>query len=357
MTKTSAIKLVRSRNMNERPFETRPVQFGGIALRHHAADISRKATIEDYANALGFASAAHESAPYWIGDLVSHAENRVDWRDKLDQATSVTGLAEGTLHNLASIARRVAPDERELSPSLDHSAIVASMSKTDQRRWLKKATTEGWNRGEFRVEVRAAQRRGIIDGQADLEGMFRVWYVDPPWAYDNRGDIVVGKSSAYKRAEAHYPTMTIEQLCKMPIAAHAHKNAVLFLWITAPMLLQSPGPRDVIEAWGFTYKASFVWDKVLGNYGHYNHVTHEIVAICTRGSCTPDHPTPSPKSVFVERRSDVHSEKPESFRQQIMKLYDGPYVELFARKRVDGWTTYGNQILEELVEPVKKARA
>lgn len=356
MMKKPDIKLVTSA-VTKGVFDVHPVTFGPIELRHHAANVPKSASIRDVQHALAFASAAHESAPYWVGDLVSAAENRAEWREKLSQAMSVTGLAEQTLHNLGSICRRVAPAERALSPSVEHSAIVASLPVPEQRRWLKKATTEGWNKGEFRVEVRAAQRRGILEGQADLEGMFRVWYIDPPWTYDNRGDITIGKSSAYKRAEAHYPCMTIEQLSALPIDAHTLPDAVLFLWVTSPMLLQNPGPREVVEAWGFTYKSSFVWDKVLGNYGHYNHVTHEFLLICTRGSCLPDRPTPSPKSVFVERRSDVHSEKPESTRKLIEKLYDGPYVEMFARKRVEGWTTYGNQILEELAAPTRKARA
>jgi hypothetical protein len=68
----------------------------------------------------------------------------------------------------------------------------------------------------------------------------------------------------------------------------------------------------VIEAWGFTYKTSFVWDKVRHNYGHYNSVRHELLLVCTRGSCTPDEPTPMPDSVVVEERSDVHSERKSS---------------------------------------------
>jgi N6-adenosine-specific RNA methylase IME4 len=80
----------------------------------------------------------------------------------------------------------------------------------------------------------------------------------------------------------------------------------------------------VIEAWGFEYKTGAVWDKVLHNFGHYVSIRHLLIA--TRGSCTPDRPTPMIDSVQTIRRGDVHSAKPEEFRQMIERLYDGPYL-------------------------------
>jgi N6-adenosine-specific RNA methylase IME4 len=117
---------------------------------------------------------------------------------------------------------------------------------------------------------------------------------------------------------------------------------VLFMWVTAPLLLQNPGPREVIESWGFEPKTGIVWDKVLSAGGHYVAVKHEHLIICTRGSCTPDRPTPQPDSVQTIRRDGEHSEKPREFRQLIEKLYDGPYLELFARSTAPGWTVFGN---------------
>jgi N6-adenosine-specific RNA methylase IME4 len=91
---------------------------------------------------------------------------------------------------------------------------------------------------------------------------------------------------------------------------------------------------------------------MLHNFGHYVSVRHELLLICTRGSCLPDRPVPMPDSVRPVRRSDVHSEKPPEFRALVEQLYDGPYVELFARRQIKGWTTYGNQILEDVAAAV-----
>jgi N6-adenosine-specific RNA methylase IME4 len=140
------------------------------------------------------------------------------------------------------------------------------------------------------------------------------------------------------------------------VQAHSTKNAVLFVWVTAPMLYYAtdpdlgPDPFRVVAAWGFEPKTGAVWDKVKHNFGHYFSIRHEHLLVATRGSCAPDRQVPMQDSVVTERRSDVHSEKPEIFRTIIEHLYDGPYVELFARSKRKGWTTWGNQINGALIE-------
>ncbi len=120
----------------------------------------------------------------------------------------------------------------------------------------------------------------------------------------------------------------------------AEDNAVLFMWVTSPLLEEC---FDVIRAWGFKYKTSFVWDKVRHNFGHYNSVRHELLLVCTRGSCTPDN-LKLYDSVQTIERSDIHSEKPSEFRAIIEDLYEyGERLELFARANTDGWEVWGNE--------------
>ena len=40
-----------------------------------------------------------------------------------------------------------------------------------------------------------------------------------------------------------------------------------------------------------------------------------------------------------------HSQKPEEARRRIERLLNGPYLELYGRKPVDGWTVWGDQIV------------
>jgi len=98
----------------------------------------------------------------------------------------------------------------------------------------------------------------------------------------------------------------------------------------------------VITAWGFDYKASFVWDKIKHNMGHYNSVRHEFLLVCTRGSCMPDNPQLFDSVQSIERTE--HSVKPEEFRTIIDTIYpNGRRIELFARRPAEGWEVWGNE--------------
>jgi N6-adenosine-specific RNA methylase IME4 len=164
---------------------------------------------------------------------------------------------------------------------------------------------------------------------------YRVIYADPPWSYGNT------QIDGFKEQRDHYPVMSLADICAMPIKDLSEENAVLFLWVTSPMLKES---FDVIKAWGFEYKASFVWDKVDHVMGHYNSVRHEFLLVCVRGSCQPDVRKLF-DSVVTEERTE-HSKKPETFRQIIETLYTaGGKLELFGRERHKGWTVWGNEII------------
>lgn len=320
-------------------FDISPIRaLEGFELRARSAVVIGRPTPDQFQAALTFAVSAQESSPYWVGDLLAYAETRTEWNDMMDGLLSSTGLSRQTLINRAFVARHVDADTRELSPSISHSQEVAALPPAEQRVWLGRAKSEEMTTNELRREIRAAKRRRVIEGQATLEGQFRVIYADPPWEY---GSGTKGGS----RVSDSFPPMSIEDICKLPVEAHSTPDAVLFMWVTAPLLYQNPGPREVIEAWGFTPKTGVVWDKVRGIGGSYVYVRHEHLIIATRGSCLPDVVEPMMQSVHTERRpSDFeHSEKPETFRKAIQRIYTkGPYLELFGRRPVEGWTVFGN---------------
>jgi len=319
-------------------FDERPMQIEGFVFRARLAEPVGRPTLRQWAAAMQLAYAAEESAPFWVGDLWNYAEDRPEWRERIPQVLADIGLdvKVQTLYNHGSIARRVKEPARRAAPSLSHAAEVAALTDDEQLELLEEASEKGWSKRDLRLNIKRRHRRAVIEGQAALEGMFRVLYADPPWLYNDREPSGTG-------SETNFPPMTIEEMCRLPVAAHAMPNAVLFCWVTAPMLLENPGPREVIEAWGFKPKTGMVWDKVLHNFGHYVGIHHEHLIICTRGSCTPDDPTPQPDSVQVVRRGDVHSAKPEEFRKIITKLYtQGPYLELFGSTPVEGWSVFGN---------------
>ena len=167
------------------------------------------------------------------------------------------------------------------------------------------------------------------------KGKYNVIYADPPWQYADQQD-----THKLGGAIKHYPLMTIEQICDMPVRNCFAADAVLFLWVTSPILEEC---FDVIAAWGFKYKASFVWDKIKHNMGHYNSVRHEFLLICTSGSMIPENKKLYDSVQSIERTK--HSEKPTEFRKIIETLYpQGKKLELFARKEHKGWESYGNEL-------------
>jgi N6-adenosine-specific RNA methylase IME4 len=183
-------------------------------------------------------------------------------------------------------------------------------------------------------------RRSKVTAPPLPSAKYRVLYADPPWQYRDHG--VIGETDNYGHAQRHYPTLSIAELCALgdDLKGLTEENAVLFLWVTSPLLEEC---FRVVAAWGFTYKASFVWDKVGHNYGHYNSVRHELLLVCTRGSCTPDNGVLHDSVVSIPK-SGRHSEKPAYFRALIDELYpQGRRIELFARAEADGWDSWGNE--------------
>jgi N6-adenosine-specific RNA methylase IME4 len=204
---------------------------------------------------------------------------------------------------------------------------------------LPDATREAIAQRETTIaQVRRKVKAAAIREAASLpDAKFRVLYADPPWSYNDKAD--AGSVQAGGTG-IHYPSMSIAELCALPIRPICDDHAVLFLWVTSPLLAEC---WPVIEAWGFAYKASFVWDKVKHNMGHYNSVRHELLLLCTRGSCTPDSAEWFDSVQSVERTT--HSAKPEIFRSIIDTLYPiGKRLELFARSvAAPGWAVWGNE--------------
>lgn len=173
---------------------------------------------------------------------------------------------------------------------------------------------------------------------------FAVIYADPPWEFK----VYSGKGKQ-RSAERHYDTQSLASIKAMPISSLAAKDCALFLWCVMPEL---PGALEVIDAWGFDYKTcGFNWVKqnrsgngIFTGMGYWTRANAELCLFATRGS-----PKRIAKNVHQIVMSPVrkHSQKPDEVRQRIERLLSGPYLELFGRDSVDGWTVWGNEICRE----------
>lgn len=170
-------------------------------------------------------------------------------------------------------------------------------------------------------------------------GGFDLIMADPPWAYDMRSEKGYAKSP-----EAHYQTMPIDWICKLPVEALAAADCVLWLWHPAPM---TPAALEVITAWGFTFKTGGHWAKV-GTSGKQHFGTGYILRnagepymIATRGA---PKTTKSVRSVIIAPVRE-HSRKPEASYAAAERLMpEAKRLELFSRQRRPGWTVWGNEI-------------
>jgi N6-adenosine-specific RNA methylase IME4 len=296
------------------------------------------------------------SVSWWIGDWWAFGEASYGERKAIVAADDWDGPAYQTCRNAASVAGKFELSRRRDDLSFAHHAEVAALPPDKADRLLDwaeetidatgKPRTIAALRTAVRASVRAQKKadyfRRIADARPKpLDGKYRVFLADPPWRYHG-----LNQADEYGHAERHYECLDDNQLCAFKpdgirlIKDLAEKNAVLFLWVTAPMLERA---FPIIEAWGFTYKTLFVWDKVRHNVGYYNSVRAELLLICTRGACRPDVPRLIDSVQSIERSE--HSEKPEEFRKIIEGMYDhGRKLELFARAPRPGWDAVGNEI-------------
>lgn len=166
---------------------------------------------------------------------------------------------------------------------------------------------------------------------------FGTIYADPPWQYGNQG--------TRASTDNHYPTMTVDAICNLPIADLAADKSHLHLWTTNAFLFDA---KRVLDAWGFAYKSLFVWVKPQMGIGNYWRVSHEIMLLGVRGGLTfADHAQMS----WLEAKRTAHSRKPERVRGMIEKVSPGPRLELFGRRTVHGWTVWGNQVERSVFDP------
>lgn len=187
-----------------------------------------------------------------------------------------------------------------------------------------------------RRQERTQNLREICASNQELNsglGLFPVILADPPWRYEH----LISESRVI---ENHYPTMSLEDICKMRVEDIATEDAILFMWTTSPKVAESV---QVIGCWGFKYQTCLVWVKPSIGPGYYARQRHELLLVATRGNM----PTPSEGSrhdSVVEAPRSKHSEKPEVFYEIIERMYpDLPKVELFCRSPRDGWVVWGNQ--------------
>ena len=163
---------------------------------------------------------------------------------------------------------------------------------------------------------------------------YHVIAIDPPWAYEEKG----GFSSLEYDAESNrgavdYPTMTVEQIKKIELPEA--EDCVLFLWTTHAFLRDS---FEILEQWGYKYKATLVWDKVKMGIGRTVRMQVEFCLIGIKGN--PIINGSSERDIITESRRE-HSRKPEAFYEMVERMCIGNKLDYFSRQNRINWEHYG----------------
>lgn len=186
---------------------------------------------------------------------------------------------------------------------------------------------------EAKVEQRKAeikaQKEAIESGEMKLpEGAFEVIAIDPPWNYGREYD------PDGSRVANPYPEMNQSQLLELnpPFA----ENSICFLWTTHAFIFDA---KSLLDKWGFTYKATMVWDKEKIGMGAWLRMQCEFCLVGIKGK--PAWNNTSWRDIIREPRRE-HSRKPDIFYKMVEDITIGRKLEYFSREARTGWEVFGN---------------
>lgn len=247
------------------------------------------------------------------------------------KAAAITGLlAElpdvGVQGRVAAIRAQCA----EHGVSTLHELTTAQI-RAMRRRWLGMGARERELYLRYLIEDLAAQ---------PAPRFYRAVVLDPPW--NERG-------GGGRGADCHYPVLTTDRIVALLRDEWAlHKrlapDAVVFCWVTNNHLFDG---RPVLEALGAEYKTMITWSKDSIGLGYYFRGQTEHVLFGVRGKIGRPDPADWSSTQLgggILERPGGHSHKPDELLEMIERRFEGPHLEVFARRSRPGWDALGNEI-------------
>jgi N6-adenosine-specific RNA methylase IME4/ParB-like chromosome segregation protein Spo0J len=193
--------------------------------------------------------------------------------------------------------------EPELVRAVDRGAIAVSLAadlvKQSRETQLEAAREPTRAPLLIKQKVRAEKEAALAQRQLALPNeRFGVVYANPPWRFEPYSR----ETGLNIAPDNHYATATLQAITELDVASIAADDSVLLIWATVPML---PQALETLRVPG-TQASSLVLAPV--------------------GS---------------------HSEKPEVFCRLIEDYFPNlPKIELFARRRREGWRVWGAEAPE-----------
>lgn len=186
-------------------------------------------------------------------------------------------------------------------------------------------------------------------------GKYQTILIDPPWkqkagvplaGYKVVDGVQIWNRQVNITRDLAYPSMSIEEICSLPVNDLAADDAHLYVWCTNAYM---PHVFEIIKKWGFKYSTTLVWAKnqMGGGLGGAYRINTEFLIFARKGNLKAKDTVGATwfnqKRVY-ENGYPKHSKKPYYFHKMIESVSPGPYLEMFAREERDGWDVFGNQV-------------
>lgn len=180
---------------------------------------------------------------------------------------------------------------------------------------------------------------------------YRCIVIDPPW---DQGKTGLRRGHEAQGVDLDYPTMTLDKIEALPIDDWAAEDCYLWLWVTNSRSRSSGLPIiqqgfDLLERWGFRYYTMITWDKGNGvcPFGPYQ-ITTEHLLFAYRGKAKwPQDSLGKAQTCLRTAQPKRHSEKPVQLYDHIARFFPGPRLDVFARRRHDGFDAWGNEVEDD----------
>jgi N6-adenosine-specific RNA methylase IME4 len=198
----------------------------------------------------------------------------------------------------------------------------------------------------YHIEVaRLADEQAQVDAARSTpapEGKYRCLVVDPPYPTKK----IMRRVRPAQGINLDYPTMPLEAIAALPIPDLADEDGChLYLWTTQKYL---PAALELVKGWGFHYQCLHTWVKPTGMTPYSFMYNTELVIFATRGKLSL---VQYGQKLSFEAPSPGHSIKPNIFYERVQLVSPEPRLEMFARKEREGFSVWGNEVLEAIHAP------
>lgn len=335
---------------------------------HNRYQLAQKHSLQFDLHEVDFNS--QDEAVLWIIDNQLGRRNLTDFAKlELQQKRADVLYEQG--RNVMSVASQEQVNRGNQYKKVEGLSIVDKPSKTEPAHNTQKEIAESLNwgtgkvaRGQYVIKhapeevkeklragelsmneaykaIKTEEKKAIVQEQIQVlkekevqpsTGIYDVIVIDPPWQMEK-----IEREVAPNQVGFDYPTMNIDEIKAMDLPAE--ENCHVFMWITQKHHRHG---FEIFDAWGVNFICEFVWHKN-GGFQPFGlpQFNHEYVMYGRIG--TPTFIDFKNFFTCFNANRTGHSAKPEEFYDTIRRVTAGKRIDMFNRRKIEGYDTWGNQ--------------